>query len=214
MTKSAQAPTKILRTVERRPRLRVVGEPPRRRKNADYRARGYLTEAEIERLMVTARKEGRYGQRDATAILLCYRLGLRVSELCALTWRHVNLDASMIYIVRRKGGKQSELPLTGTMLRALRQLRREWPDGTHLFQTERGGPMSPAGFAKMLTRVGPKAGIEAVHPHMLRHSCGYKLANDNVATRTIQGYLGHRSIQSTQRYTELSGTQFVGLWKD
>ena len=182
--------------------------------NALYREREYLTEPEVKRLTAAARKEGRYGHRDATAILICYRLGLRVSELCALTWRRVNFDSCMVYIERLKGGKKSELPLTGTMLRALRQLRREWPDGQHVFQNERGAPLSPAGFAKLLERIGPKAGFERLHPHMLRHSCGYKLANDNVATRTIQEYLDHRSMQSTQRYTELAGTRFIGLWRD
>jgi integrase len=215
MARPTTPPTTIVRTVCRKPRLRVVGEPPRRMKNADYRAREYLTEKEVERLMATARREGRYGQRDATAILVCYRLGLRVSELCAFTWHHVNFDNNKIYVERRKRGTKSELPIGGTVLRALRQLRRDWPNGQHVFQNERGTPMTPTGFAKMLERVGPKAGFaDGVHPHMLRHSCGYKLANDSVPTRTIQEYLGHRSIQSTQRYTELAGTRFVGLWKD
>jgi len=49
---------------------------------------------------------------------------------------------------------------------------------------------------------------------MLRHACGYKFANDGVDTRTIQGYLGHRSIQHTVRYTELSAKRFKNLWDD
>ncbi len=75
--------------------------------------------------------------------------------------------------------------------------------------------MTPAGFARMLGRVGAEAGFEwVVHPHMLRHARGFKLANDGRDTRTIQDYLGHRSIQSTVRYTELTSTRFVGLWQD
>jgi type 1 fimbriae regulatory protein FimB/type 1 fimbriae regulatory protein FimE len=75
--------------------------------------------------------------------------------------------------------------------------------------------MTPDGFAKMLARVGVEAGFEwAVHPHMLRHAGGFKLANDARDTRAIQDYLGHRSIQSTVRYTELASSRFVGLWQD
>jgi type 1 fimbriae regulatory protein FimB/type 1 fimbriae regulatory protein FimE len=104
----------------------------------------------------------------------------------------------------------------GATVRAqARHARRDWPDGRNLFQTERGGSMSVDGFAKMLERVGAEAGFEwKVHPHMLRHGCGYKLANDARDTRTIQDYLGHRSIGSTVRYTELAATRFVGLWSD
>jgi type 1 fimbriae regulatory protein FimB/type 1 fimbriae regulatory protein FimE len=196
----------------------MVGEPvptPRRQKNEAIRPREFLTSAEVDRLIATAKKRGRYGQRDATAILICYRHGLRVSELCGLTWDRIDLAAADIVIRRAKGGKTTTHPLTGAELRALRQLRRDWPDGRHLFVNERGSPMTPAGFARMLERVGAEAGFQwNVHPHMLRHAAGYKLANDGRDTRTIQDYLGHRSIQSTVRYTELAATRFVGLWHD
>jgi integrase len=206
MANTALAPVIVFPTVRK--------TTPRRLKNEAYRTREHLTEPEVEKLMSVARQSGRYGHRDATAILTCYRLGLRVSELCGLTWRHVNFDEGMVFVERLKKGKSRELPMTGKMIRALRRVRKEWPDGVYVFQNERGAPLSPDGFAKMLERIGPKAGIEHCHPHVLRHSAGYKLANDNVATRTIQDYLGHRSILSTQRYTNLSGTAFRGLWKD
>jgi type 1 fimbriae regulatory protein FimB/type 1 fimbriae regulatory protein FimE len=105
--------------------------------------------------------------------------------------------------------------LSGVELSELRRLRREWPDGRHIFVNERGSPMTPAGFARMLERVGIEAGFPwKPHPHQLRHACGYKLANDTRDTRMIQDYLGHRSIQSTVRYTELASVRFVGLWQD
>ena len=127
----------------------------------------------------------------------------------------MNFDDAEIHVKRLKGGKTGNQPLGGRELRALRQLRRDWPNGRHLFANERGSPMTPAGFAKMLSRAAEEARFEfTVHPHMLRHACGYKLANDGRDTRTIQDYLGHRSIQSTVRYTELASTRFVGLWRD
>lgn len=196
--------------------MRIGSLPtPRRQKNEDLRPREFLTTAEVDKLIAAAKRRGRYGQRDATAILVCYRHALRISELCGLTWDRVDFAAADIVIRRAKGGKTTTHPLTGAELRALRQLRRDWPDGRHLFVNDRGAPMTSAGFARMLERVGAEAGFPwKPHPHMLRHAAGFKLANDGRDTRTIQDYLGHRSIQSTVRYTELAATRFVGLWQD
>jgi type 1 fimbriae regulatory protein FimE len=97
----------------------------------------------------------------------------------------------------------SNHPLKGDELRALRGLRREHPRATHIFINERGTPMSPDGFRKMLERISGKANLGfPVHPHMLRHACGYKLANDGRDTRSLQQYLGHKNIQHTVRYTQ------------
>jgi site-specific recombinase XerD len=83
-----------------------------------------------------------------------------------------------------------------------------------IFVTERGSPFTVSGLQKMIERVGIEAKFEfKVHPHMLRHSTGYALANKGVDTRTLQGYLGHRSIQSTVRYTELAPGRFKNIWR-
>jgi type 1 fimbriae regulatory protein FimB/type 1 fimbriae regulatory protein FimE len=75
--------------------------------------------------------------------------------------------------------------------------------------------LSVAGYQRMVARAAPQAGFPfLVHSHMLRHSCGYKLANDGHDTRAIQGYLGHRSIVSTQRHTALAPGRFKNFWKD
>ena len=97
----------------------------------------------------------------------------------------------------------------------LKQLRREWPQGQFILQSERDGPISAAGFRVMLARTGKAAGFAwLVHPHQLRHATGYALANKSVDTRTLQHYLGHRSIAHTVRYTELAADRFAGLWQD
>jgi type 1 fimbriae regulatory protein FimE len=201
-------------TVERPPRIenRTV---PLRRPNAELRPREYLTEREVEALIDAARKHGRYGHRDATAILLAYRHGLRAGELCELTWDMIELDSGRIHIRRAKNGANSTHPLTGKEIRALRQLRRENLQSRYVLNTERGGPVTRAWFLKLLNRLGPVAKLPfQAHPHMLRHACGFKLANDGVDTRTLQHYLGHRNIQHTVRYTELRSDRFNGLWKD
>jgi type 1 fimbriae regulatory protein FimB/type 1 fimbriae regulatory protein FimE len=106
--------------------------------------------------------------------------------------------------------------LYGVEQRALKRLRREQePPSSFVFTSERGSPFTTAGFRKMVARLGTAAGFDyPVHPHMLRHACGYKLANDGTDTRSLQAYLGHKNIQHTVRYTELSPTRFKNFWKD
>ena len=84
-----------------------------------------------------------------------------------------------------------------------------------VFLTERLAPMTTAGFRKMMMRTGESGKFPfPVHPHMLRHACGYKLANDGQDTRAVQHYLGHKNIQHTVRYTELSPERFKSFWED
>jgi integrase len=189
---------------------------PRRLKNRSYRDREHLEPKEVQRLQESARRHSRYGHRDATAILIAYRHGLRASELCDLTWDLINLDKGAILVHRAKGGIDSKHPLTGKEIRDLRKLRREHPESRFVFVTERGGPMSTSGFLKMVGKMGGLAKMVSlkVHPHMLRHACGFKLANDGVDTRTIQDYLGHADIKHTVIYTRLQDTKFNGIWKD
>jgi integrase len=207
-----------VRIAIQRPALRVVGEavaPPRRQRNSERRPREYLTPAEVEMLIAAARQRGRYSHRDATMILIAFRHGLRVGELCALTWDQVDFRQELLHVTRLKHGVPSVHPLGGEELRALRRLRRERPEGRHLFQTERDAPMTPAGFRKTLARIGEASPLGfPVHPHMLRHACGFKLANDGRDTRALQHYLGHRNIQHTVRYTELAPTRFKSLFRD
>src|SRR5262249_4506698 len=188
---------------------------PVRKPNAAYRSREHLTEREVERL-VEAAKDNRWGYRDSTMVLLAFRHGLRASELVDLRWEQVDLENAILHVRRVKQGTPATHPLTGRELRALRRLQREQQSKSpFVFVSERGAPFSTRGFQAMVGRAAKVAAFDMkVHPHMLRHSCGYKLANDGVDTRTIQGYLGHRSIQHTVRYTELAPTRFKSLFRD
>lgn len=189
--------------------------PPTRRPNQATRKREYLTPDEMERLMEAAGAGTRYGARDRTLLLLMYRHGLRVSEATTLRWDQVDLKAGHLAVVRLKNGVPSTHPLRGPELRALRQLRRDWPDSPYLFVSERGGPMTASNVRKLVARAGLAAKIAfPVHPHMLRHACGFKLANEGHDTRSLQHYLGHRNIAHTVRYTELAPDRFKGFWKD
>jgi integrase len=186
---------------------------PLRRKNADLRTREYLTPAEVEKLMAAV-KGNRQGHRDATMILVAFRHGLRAAELVDLQWSQVDFPASRLHVRRVKQGTPATHPLTGVELRALRQLQREAPQSKFVFVSERGAPFSTAGFAKLIERAGTEAGFKfKVHAHMLRHACGYALANAGHDTRSLQAYLGHRNIQHTVRYTELSPARFKNFWR-
>jgi type 1 fimbriae regulatory protein FimB/type 1 fimbriae regulatory protein FimE len=189
--------------------------PPRRRRNAEVRTREYLTDTEVERLIAAA-KGNRWGQRDATMILLAYRHGLRVVELVTLRWDAIDFAQGRLHVSRVKGSAESVHPLSGRELRGLRRLRREQePESPFIFPSERGSPFTAAGFRKMIARLGVAAGFDfGVHPHMLRHACGYQLANRGVDTRSLQAYLGHKNIQHTVRYTELTPHRFKGFWSD
>jgi type 1 fimbriae regulatory protein FimB/type 1 fimbriae regulatory protein FimE len=95
-------------------------------------------------------------------------------------------------------------------MRALRKLQRESEASPFVFVSERGAPFSTAGFARMLERAAETARLEIkAHPHMLRHACGFKLANDGVDTRALQAYLGHKSM-APRRESQVGGRSAIG----
>lgn len=195
----------------------VNGTVPPRRRNVDVRPREHLTEPEVNQLCKAARAAGRrHGHRDATMILMAFRHALRVSELCRLRWDDADLKAATLHVRRLKGSIDGTHPLDGDEVRALRRLRSAAPDAAFMFTTERGGPMSPAGFRKLLARLAaPIQSLAAlkVHPHALRHATGYALVNKGVDTRTLQGFMGHAQITNTVRYTALDAGRYKGIWR-
>ena len=182
--------------------------------HAEIRTREYLTDAEVKGLTEAA-KGNRYGHRDATMILVAYRHGLRVSELVDLRWDQVDFGRATLAVRRAKRGTPSTHPILGDELRALRKLQRDQePKSPFVFTSERASPFTTAGFARLIERAGATAGFQfKAHPHMLRHACGFALANKGHDTRALQAYLGHRNIQHTVRYTELSPDRFKDFWR-
>jgi len=183
--------------------------------NSAVRSREYLTPDEVEELIKAAKNIGRHGHRDAALILLAYRHGFRVSELIALRWDQIDLKQGLLHVNRLKNGTPSNHPIRGPEIRALRRLQREYPETPYVFVTERKGPLTPSTVRKIVARAGREAKLPfPAHPHMLRHACGYKLANDGHDTRAIQHYLGHKNITHTVRYTELAADRFNDFWRD
>jgi type 1 fimbriae regulatory protein FimE len=189
--------------------------PPTKPRNVDRRTREYLMPSEVDQLMRTARGIGRYGHRDATLILMMYRHALRVSEASHLRWDLIDLKMALVHVCRLKNGVPSVHPLHGPELRALRRLKTEYPGMAYVFVSERGSPLTTRAIRHIILRAGEAVGLPfPVHPHMLRHACGFYLANKGVDTRSIQHYLGHRTIQHTVRYTELAPQRFSEFWED
>ena len=191
----------------------ILRKVPTRPKNRDVRSREHLLPDEVDALMKAAGQVGRHPLRDKTIILVAYRHGLRVSELVGLKWDQFDMKRGQVHINRLKNGSPATHPIEGDELRLLRRLQREYPDAPFVFTTERRGPLTRSTVSKLIARAGKNAGFAfPVHPHMLRHGTGYYLANKGIPTRTIQAYLGHKSIQHTVRYTELSPVAFRNLW--
>lgn len=182
----------------------------RRLSNKDMRPREYLTKPEIARI-IKAAKNNRHGLRDSTMILVGYTHGLRVSELIGLQWSDISFEDATLHIRRAKGGVTGSHPLRGDEKRTLRALQRQ-AKGTWVFETERDGPFTTAGFASLIERAGEQAKIGfKVHPHMLRHSSGYAAINADVGVRDLQDFLGHKSINSTTRYAALASGRFKSI---
>lgn len=172
----------------------------------------YLTPKEVDSLIIAA-KTRRYGLRNSLMISIAYHHGLRAKEVVSLTWRQINFEQAEISVNRVKGSKSTTQPIQGPDLRLLRRLYRERKNDEYVFTSERGGPLSTAGYRRTVERAGVAAGLPFhVHSHMLRHACGYYLANKGVDIRTMQDYLGHRNIQNTVRYTDVAAARFKGLW--
>jgi integrase len=183
-----------------------------RGKNAEYRQREYLTEGEIDSLLASA-GESRNPVRDRLLILLAYRHALRVSELVGLRWHEIDLDTAAVHIRRAKNGTPGIHGLQGDELRLLRALRREYPHADYVFLSERKAPLSIDGVQKLIERLGVAAGLAfPIHVHMLRHSAGYALAARGTDTRTLQAFMGHRSIANTVVYTAVADKRIRNIW--
>jgi integrase len=185
-----------------------------RKPNAELRTREHLTTGEVEQLIEVA-GSNRQGFRDALMILLAFRHGLRAAEVCDLRWEQIEFATATLHVRRIKHGTPATHLLTGREMRALRRHQRESGRSAFVFVSERGAPLSAPGFSRMVERAGraAKLGIK-VHAHMLRHACGYALANAGHDTPALQAYLGHRNIQNTTRCTALAQDRFAKFWQD
>ena len=177
------------------------------------RAKDYLSPAEVSKLLDAA-KTGRHGVRDYLLLLMTYRHGLRVSETIGLRRDELDLDRARLWVRRLKGGLSVEQPIAGDELRAIKRYLAMRADALPwLFVSERDQPLTRQGVNYLVAAAAARAGLTGVHPHTLRHSCGFALADKGHDLRLIQDYLGHRDPRHTVHYTRTAGRRFEGLWR-
>ena len=180
--------------------------------------RKHLTRHEINRIIAAASKSS-HGIRDVCLFSLCFFHGLRVSEVCRLTLADLDMNEGVIYIRRLKNGFSTIHPLIPEDFPCLsawlnerchhRSAGEPW-----LFLSQKGSALSRQHIYYLLKQYGEVAGLNIIpHPHMLRHACGYALADLGVDTRLIQDYLGHRNIRHTVIYTASNAQRFYGVWQ-
>jgi len=176
----------------------------------------FLTESEIAAFL-KASKETRHKERDHCMALMAYRHGFRVSELIDVRLNEVDLDGARIFVRRKKKSLSTNQPLAGDELRVIRRWMKERSaePSAHLpwlFLSERKGKLTRQAVNYIFAEIAKKAGLDfKVYPHMLRHTCGFALADKNLPTATIQDYLGHSNIQNTVIYTATNPKRFEGI---
>jgi integrase/recombinase XerC len=161
-----------------------------------------------------------FPERDRAIFELLYGCGLRNSELVGIDLGDID-GANGVLLIRGKGKKQRYVPLEGaaaealTAYRAARQkVLQETRAGTRrLFINRRGGPLTTRSVGRIVKQIAVASGLPPdLHPHTLRHAFGTHMLSEGADLRAIQELLGHESLSTTQKYTQLSITHVMEVY--
>ena len=178
--------------------------------------RKHFTRIEVDRMIAVTRGH-RNAARDGCLLLLMFRHGLRVSEACSLKTSQVDIEGQTLRVERMKKGLSTVHPLRAEEVQAVKawliERKRMNPQTDTLFVSERLSQLNRRTVWAAIKQYGELARLQIkAHPHMLRHACGYELANQGADAKQIQDYLGHRNIQYTAEYTAPQPTKFEKFW--
>jgi len=188
--------------------------PPRRKKNEDYRDEEHLEEDQVKAVIKAAGEIGRHRDRDRAMVLLAFHHGLRCTELVRMKWERISLQNEDMWVVRVKGSKSDRHPFLPGDIAALKKLGPAETGWVFKSESKEGGHVSESGFQKIIARAGERAGLKyPIHPHMLRHSCGFWLRKQRHDLLDIRDWLGHVSVKNTERYAKAGVDRFreIGL---
>ena len=170
------------------------------------RARNFLSDGEMDALL-EASKKGRHGVRDFLILLRMFRHGLRVSEAVRMRRQDLNLKRARVWIRRLKNGLSVDHPIAGDELRAIKRYLHTRHDALPwLFASERGQPMTRQSVNYLIGAAARRAALGALHPHMLRHSCGFYLANQGYDPEADPG------LPRAPR-PQAHGSLYAGRWR-
>ena len=171
-----------------------------------------LSIAEIEQLLNFDPVDAN-GMRNKALLELLYASGLRVSEALGLTWSQIDERASLVKVLG-KGNKERMVPFTerthAWLYRYRDQVWATWNEGApkkfagFVFLSTRKRPLSRMGLWKILKLRALEAGLDHVHPHVLRHSFATHLLQGGADVRFVQLLLGHESLNTTERYLKIA----------
>nr|WP_288129428.1 tyrosine-type recombinase/integrase [Microbulbifer sp.] len=188
-----------------------------RLKNDQLRGRKHITPDELKTICGTIKQRSRHPDRDELMTLMAFHHGLRVGELVALQWQHINLKNRQVKVTRLKNGIPSTHPITSrreiTLLNRLHKAAGK-PKTGFLFNTERGTPVSANGFQKLFSAASEQALGIKWNVHALRHGCGTELVEQGQHLHTIKEYMGHVNIANTALYLHDSAKRFQGIQWD
>ena len=178
------------------PKRRNVKSQSKRTTDQHERDKDFLTAAEMDRLLVGA-KTGRHGIRNYLLLMMMYRHGLRVSEAITVRIKDVDLKRSRLWVRRLKNGLSVEQPIPGDELRAIKRYLKQREDRLPwLFISEREQAMTRRSVNYIVENAADRAGLDPVHPHMLRHSCGFYLADQGLRSAIDSGLPGTSRSQA------------------